>query len=202
MLLRTADNCTHFISVGVEVSAIYIDRCQTFSLWFFKSESAEVIARILIAPSSDAPGCLQINSKEQPRAGKHSFQPSTTSSELSTAELVTRAQIALPVRTTWIAPSWCQCTLFSPHPLTPPPPTTINSPPQIHTHGAHARLTKLGNTQINQSEEGGVGYLSLTVKSLVDPLFPGCSNPRKEHAPRHIQLGGIGKQRPGWDDDR
>lgn len=89
----------------------------------FKSKLAEVVQRILSAPSTNIIGRLQISSQVQPRAGKHSSQLSTNSSEASRAD---GAQITLTVHATWIAPSWCQHSPFSPHPLTPPPPTTIS----------------------------------------------------------------------------
>lgn len=80
----------------------------------------------------------------------------------------------------------------------PPSASTpcLHHQPQSASHTQHARQTKPGNTQINQREEGGVNYLSLTVKSLVDPLLPGCSNSHREHAPRRTQRGGIVRQRP------
>lgn len=60
---------TYFISVGVEVSAIYIDQGQISSLWYLRAQ--EIVSRILTAESKDVAKCLQIRSQVQQAAEKH-----------------------------------------------------------------------------------------------------------------------------------
>lgn len=143
-------NSTYFISVGVEVSAIYIDQCQISSLWYLRvnQHNESFVGSQLLYPkmfpdvadkfSGTASGWKALLTAS-------SSQPSTSSYKASRAEQADAVQTAVPVTATatWIAPSWCLHNPLSPHPpdSTTTTTTTHNQlPTGNHAHTGHAHI--------------------------------------------------------------